>query len=262
MKPPFQIEPFPKMRRMAPDIGWLVRSRYTIRGLLEVDVTFPRQLISDYLDRTGEKMSFTAFLTGCVGQAVDADRHIQAMRNWKGDLVIFDDVDISILIERQQAGKKYPLAHVVRAANQKSFQEIHSEIRQIQAAPYSDREARSLRGIVSFPAFIRRLMLWIVSKSPQMRKQNFGTVSLSAVGMFGNKAGWAIGPNFHPLGLIVGSIVKKPGLVGEQIEAREYLYLTIDFDHDIVDGAPAARFAQHLTDLIESGNSLNALTDR
>jgi len=253
MKPAFQVEPFPDMRRMAPDIGWLTHNRYAIRGLLEIDVTLPRQLIREHKARTGEQLSFTAFLAACLGHAVDADRHVHAMRNWKGDLVIFEDVDISILIEREQDGKKYPLAHIVRAANRKTFLDIHNEIRQIQGKPHSDQEAKSLKTMVSMPWFVRRLMLWIVSKSPHMRKQNLGTVTLSAVGMFGNKAGWAIGPNFHPLGLLVGSIVEKPGVINRRIEVREYLYLTLDFDHEVVDGAPAARFAKHLIDLIEGG---------
>ncbi len=93
MKPGFQIEPFPEMRRMAPDIGWLTRGRYTIRGLLEIDVTRPRQLIREHKARTGEALSFTAFLAACTGRAVDADRRVQAMRNWRGSLVIFDEVD-------------------------------------------------------------------------------------------------------------------------------------------------------------------------
>ncbi len=50
--------------------------------------------------------------------------------------------------------------------------------------------------------------------------------------MFVNIGGWAIGPNFHPLGLIVGSIIKKPGVVDDSIQIREYLYLTLDFDHE------------------------------
>jgi pyruvate/2-oxoglutarate dehydrogenase complex dihydrolipoamide acyltransferase (E2) component len=37
---------------------------------------------------------------------------------------------------------------------------------------------------------------------------------------------------------------------------RKYLSLTLDFDHDIIDGAPAARFAQRLIELIESGEGL------
>jgi hypothetical protein len=170
--------------------------------------------------------------------------------------VIFDEVDISILIERERNGKKYPLAHVVRAANHKTFRDIHNEIRQVQASPLTDQETKSLNSIVNLPWFIRRSMLWVVSKSPRLRKQNLGTVTLSAVGMFGNKTGWAIGPNFHPLGLLVGGIAEKPGLVDGRLELHEYLCLTLDFDHEVVDGAPAARFAKTLVDLIECGDGL------
>lgn len=257
MKPAFQSEPFPEMRRMAPDIGWLTRQRYAIRGLLEIDVTLPRQVIREHKARTGDQLSFTAFLTSCVGHAVDADKRIHAMRNWKGDLVIFQDVDISVLIEREENSKRYPLAHIVRAANQKTLRDIHNEIRQVQGRPYSDQETRALKTVVSLPRFARRLLLWIVAKSPHRRKQNLGTATLSAVGMFGNKAGWAMGPCFHPLGLFVGSIIEKHDVVSGHIEAREYLYLTLDFDHEVVDGAPAARFANRLVELIESGYGLS-----
>jgi pyruvate/2-oxoglutarate dehydrogenase complex dihydrolipoamide acyltransferase (E2) component len=34
------------------------------------------------------------------------------------------------------------------------------------------------------------------------------------------------------------------------------LNLTIIFDHDVIDGAPAARFARRLVELIESGYGL------
>jgi pyruvate/2-oxoglutarate dehydrogenase complex dihydrolipoamide acyltransferase (E2) component len=38
-----------------------------------------------------------------------------------------------------------------------------------------------------------------------------------------------------------------------QIEEREFLNLTVSFEHEIVDGGPAARFAQRFTELLESG---------
>ncbi|HKT37817.1 MAG TPA: 2-oxo acid dehydrogenase subunit E2, partial [Ktedonobacterales bacterium] len=38
---------------------------------------------------------------------------------------------------------------------------------------------------------------------------------------------------------------------------REYLNLTISIDHDLVDGAPAARFTKRLKELIESGYGLD-----
>lgn len=253
----YEVVPFPKMRRLAGDIGWLARNRYAMGGFLEIDVTRPRHSIGEHKARTGETLSFTAFLAKCVAQAVDSYKFAQAMPDWRGNLVIFDEVDIAMLIERTAVGQKYPLAHLIRAANKKSLREIHDEIRQVQSAPMSDREANSLNLIITLPRFLRRAMLGAVSKSPQMRKKYMGTVSLSAIGMFGNKAGWGIAPNYHSLGLIVGSITPKPGVVEGRIEIREYLCLTVSFDHNIIDGAPATRFVRQLTDLIEAGYALD-----
>jgi pyruvate/2-oxoglutarate dehydrogenase complex dihydrolipoamide acyltransferase (E2) component len=51
----------------------------------------------------------------------------------------------------------------------------------------------------------------------------------------------------------VGGISEKAIIAKGQLEVREYLSITASFDHDIIDGAPAARFAQRLKELIESG---------
>ena len=55
---------------------------------------------------------------------------------------------------------------------------------------------------------------------------------------------------------VTRAIAEKPGVVNGTIAIRDYLSLTISFDHDIVDGAPAARFTERLKDLIESGYGL------
>ena len=56
--------------------------------------------------------------------------------------------------------------------------------------------------------------------------------------------------------LSYGGIATRPALVDGQIAAREYLSVTLTVDHDIVDGAPAARFAQHWKELVERGDGL------
>jgi pyruvate/2-oxoglutarate dehydrogenase complex dihydrolipoamide acyltransferase (E2) component len=88
-----------------------------------------------------------------------------------------------------------------------------------------------------------------------IKKYN-GTVVLTAVGMFGRGGGWGIALPSHTLGITIGGIAKKPGIIDGRIEAREYLHVTLDFDHDIVDGAPAARFAQRFQELVENGYGL------
>ena len=64
----------------------------------------------------------------------------------------------------------------------------------------------------------------------------------------------------HSLFLTLGGITEKPGVVDGQIAIREYLCLTVSLDHDIIDGAPAARFVTRLKELIESGYGLDEST--
>ena len=43
----------------------------------------------------------------------------------------------------------------------------------------------------------------------------------------------------------------------ERIEVREMLALTVSVDHDVIDGAPAARFGTRLAKPIEGGAGLD-----
>jgi hypothetical protein len=92
---------------------------------------------------------------------------------------------------------------------------------------------------------------------PRIRVAATGTVFVTAVGMFGKgHSGWGIATTPQSLGLVVGSTIWKPWVVNRHIEPREILNLTVQFDHDIVDGGPATRFTRRLIELIESGYGL------
>jgi pyruvate dehydrogenase E2 component (dihydrolipoamide acetyltransferase) len=75
-----------------------------------------------------------------------------------------------------------------------------------------------------------------------------GTFTISNLGSFGADAFTPIvnPPQCAILG--VGRIVDKPVAVAGQVEIRPMLWLSLTFDHRIVDGAPAARFLQQLGD--------------
>ena len=238
------------------DGGRRGRQKHTIHGLFEVDVTLPRQVIREHKARTGESLSFTAFLIACLGQAVEKNKPMQAYRDWRGRLIVFDDVYVNTLFEVEEQGRKIIRPHILQAVNRKSFGELHEEIRAFQAGHQASAEAGAIRWFVHLPAFIRRLSLSLLFLNPHWIKDMYGTVMMTSVGMFGSGAGWGIPVTNHTLQLTVGGIAQKPGVVQGRIEVREYLSLTISFDHDIVDGAPAARFTQQLKELIESGYGL------
>jgi pyruvate/2-oxoglutarate dehydrogenase complex dihydrolipoamide acyltransferase (E2) component len=241
------VVPIPRMRQVYIDTLHLGHRKHTIHALIEADVTTARRILAEHKARTGEALSFTAFLLGCLGQAVDRDRTMHAVRNWRHQLVLFDEVDVTTMFEVQAGDERFPLAHVLRAVNRRSFRELHDEIRGYQTArkrqpnPYE----RLLPLYTLVPGPLRRLVWKGLFRSPHLAKRNFGTAILTSVGMFGQGSAWGISMPMYTLGVTVGSIVEKPTWVDGQVEPREYLCLTLSFDHDIVDGAPAARFAQH-----------------
>jgi pyruvate/2-oxoglutarate dehydrogenase complex dihydrolipoamide acyltransferase (E2) component len=78
--------------------------------------------------------------------------------------------------------------------------------------------------------------------------------------MFGTGGGWGLPVPAHSLQITLGGIAEKPGVVNHQIAIREYLSVTISLDHDVVDGAPAARFTQCFKELVEHGAGLEHLS--
>ena len=70
--------------------------------------------------------------------------------------------------------------------------------------------------------------------------------------MFGRGGGLGIGhPTVQTLTVLVGGRSIRPWVNDGAIVPREILDLTLTFDHNVVDGAPAARFVADLRELIE-----------
>lgn len=252
----YQTVPFPKTRRLMVDGGRMGRQRHIVHGLFEVDVTRARRAIRDHKARTGESLSFTAFVIACLGRAVDMNKYMHAYRNWRGQVVIFEEVDVNTLFEVEVDGSKTIRPHIVRAANKKSFRDLHDEMRAFQTKHEGSREANLIGWFVLLPGLVRRTLYGLLSKNPHWVKEYAGTILMTGVGMFGTGGFWGIPVPNHTLQITLGGIAEKPGVIDGEIAIREYLSVTISFDHDIVDGAPATRFAQRLKELIESGYGL------
>jgi pyruvate/2-oxoglutarate dehydrogenase complex dihydrolipoamide acyltransferase (E2) component len=266
---PYQVVDLTSGRRVWLNILDLPRPTLSMYGLLEVDVTVARQFIAEHKARTGETLSFTGFLTYCLARAVDEDKAVQAYMKGRKQLVMFDDVDVGLMIERQIGEKRALTGHVIRGANHKTCLEIHQEIRSVQStpAPPSSGMPAWFRTAMLLPwpfsKLIKALLGWATRRDPTIPVSMSGTVGITAVGMFGKgHSGWGLEATRHSLDLVVGSTAWKPAVVEGRIEPREILNLTVVFDHHVIDGAPAARFTRRLVELIESGYGLDETDGR
>ncbi|MFH1632885.1 MAG: 2-oxo acid dehydrogenase subunit E2, partial [Chloroflexota bacterium] len=129
----YTIQPFSSFRQLVIDGLEIGSRKHWIHGLIEVDVTKPRQRLREIKEETDESLSFTGFIIYCCAKAVDENKHLHAYRDWRNRLILFDEVDISLPVERSAEGQNEVLQITIRAANRKSVREIHQEIRQAQS---------------------------------------------------------------------------------------------------------------------------------
>lgn len=256
----YHIEPISIARRSAQDSGRLARQAHIVHGLIEVDVTDARQLIREYEETSGKELSFTAFLIFCLGKAIEHNPHLHAYRNWRNQLVIYDEVNVVTMIEIMKDGQYVPMPHLLIGVNKTSLEELSNDIHAAKIQPSIVKGWKFLSWFMRLPFFVRRIFYWYVKSVPQLFRNNSSSVVVTAVGMFGRSGGWGIPASNFTLGVTVGGIAEKPGVVDGTISIREFLDLTISVDHDIVDGAPIARFIQQLREYIHAAYGLTELT--
>jgi len=252
----YAIEAFPRQRQLVRDAGWMGRRKSMIHGFVEIDVTAARQRMRQYQ----EKLSFTAFLLAAIGRAVEADKRVHGCLDWRSRLIVFDEVDALITIEIPTEDGTFPLVQPIRGINLRPVADIHREIRAVQKNPRQSAGMQSplMRTFYYYPGFLRHIAYRILERKPHWRKDFAGTVGFTSVGMFGKGSGWGLGMPIHTLAITAGGIAEKPAVVAGSIKIREFLSVTLSFDHDVVDGAPAARFTQRFIDLVEQVDLLPA----
>jgi pyruvate/2-oxoglutarate dehydrogenase complex dihydrolipoamide acyltransferase (E2) component len=108
-----------------------------------------------------------------------------------------------------------------------------------------------MRLYYTLPQWVRLFLIKQILRNPHRSKAMMGTAIITSAGTAGHVSGWIIPKAMHNLCFALGPIAKKPWVVANRIEIRDILHLTVLVDHDVVDGAPAARFASRLLAAIQ-----------
>jgi len=255
----YQIINFPRVREFVVDVMLPAEKKHMIHVLFEADVTDVRNYRRKKKAEKAPAPSITAFIIKCVADvAMDVamtNKRIAALRFAARKLAIFDDMHVSCNVEKEIDGQSQPMGVVIRQTNRKSIEEIHNEIHGYAEEGYKE-QIGSMKNFAKLPRFLRSIFISsMISKPNIIAKQGFNII-VTSMGMFGAGGGHVIPYQHASLCISIGGITRKPGIVNDRIEPREYLSITATFDHDITAGAPAARFAQDLKEYIESGHGL------
>jgi pyruvate/2-oxoglutarate dehydrogenase complex dihydrolipoamide acyltransferase (E2) component len=233
----------------------VTKAKNTFHSITEVDISIPRHLINSYFQKTGIKLSLTAYIVTCLAHTINDHPLLNSFI--KGNRqIILDDVTVSVLIEREVKGEKVPEPVAISNAQTKTYLQINNEIRSAQNQKGQQLGNLSKMTWIRFiPGFLMRSFIRIADKNIRMGKR-YGKVAVTAVGMFNKSSVWFIPHGTATVVITVGGIDSKLVKEDDKIIEKEHLCLTVSFNHDIVDGAPASRFMNQFIETVKSGKLL------
>ncbi len=266
--------PFTKNREVVVDFISIGKKTMKVYALGEIDVTYPRTRIRE-LKKNGIDISFSAYITNAFAKTIAEHPYMQAIKWRRKKMVVFEDVDVNFIAEREIGGKKVPTIVMIRKVNEKSILEITERLRKTQAKEGDEmydaekkKGADNAKRLLDMPRFLRRFLFKVIFGNPFLRRQYNGTVGFTSIGMFAGGGGTSIPIAVENLSINVGGIETKPGYAIKddgtpdisKIVPREYLWLTVNIDHTTVDGGPIARFLAIFRERLRIGYGLDEIS--
>ncbi|ORC36191.1 hypothetical protein B4O97_06265 [Marispirochaeta aestuarii] len=233
----------------------MVKGGHNFYALMEFDVTDVRKELRALRSR-GEGGSLFSFLLKAIGRCLHEQPEFNSMINVRRK-TRFAEVDIDIPVEVMQNGVTYNKQYILRAINDKTIREIDEEIETAKSAVGEEKTYMSSRlGQRIFSRLPRFLVVFLfrqILKQHDLVKRFSGTVFVTSVSMVTNVPGYIIPYSGGPkaVSFALGPVVKKPVVRNDAVVIREIINITSIFNHDSVDGAPAARFINLLRKYIE-----------
>lgn len=219
---------------------------------MDIDMTWAEDLRVQ-LSRLGHKTTVTAILLKAI--AIAQRNHPDtrtAVLPW-GKTVTFNEIVAGFTVERFVGTQPALFFGAIQQADTKSVEEIALELREHAEKDFADVwQLRVQDKFTHLPRFIRNVILWVGLRFPAIRLACMNaTFGVSSLGKFGVKI--LVPPCVTTSTFGVGAVEQRPVVVDGTIQIRRMMTLTLNFDHRLIDGAPAARFLSDIKSLLEGG---------
>jgi hypothetical protein len=245
---------YPRLRNFVLDVLAEGRRKQIVHVLLEADIAGIKEQLTELRLGGEEPVSMTNYIAKSFACAIADDKRMQAYRLGRSRLVVFDDIDLAFMIEREWEGEAFPVFYILRAAQRKSVHEIHRELRAARETPLGTEGPMNALEMQFFllPGFLRKALWFFIRRNPHWFKDLAGTVGVTSMGMHASGAAVAVPITPMTLTLSIGAIEKKLVLQDGQAVERDVVHLNLSADHDIIDGAPLMRFAERFKQVLQS----------
>ncbi|RAR47554.1 dihydrolipoamide acetyltransferase family protein [Flavobacterium lacus] len=227
-----------RMRKMIAD--HMVYSKQTsphVTSYLEVDVTnvvnWRNENKDTFQEKYGEKLTFTPIFIEAVAKAIQDFPLINVSVD-ENKIIVHNDINIGMATALPTGNL---IVSVVKKANKKDITSIAKEVNQL---------AESARNNKLKPEDIQG-----------------STFTISNVGTFGSLMGTPIINQPEVAILALGIIKKRPEVIttekGDEIAIRSMMFLSLSFDHRVVDGFLGGSFLKRVGDNLEQFNTSTKL---
>jgi 2-oxoglutarate dehydrogenase E2 component (dihydrolipoamide succinyltransferase) len=221
-----------RMRKIIADN--MVMSKHVsphVTSFVEADVTnmvqWRDKIKKDFEKREGEKMTFTPLFIECVAKAIKDFPMINVSVDQTGTKIIKrKNINIGMAAALPTGNLIVP---VIKNADQKNLVGITKNVNDLAARARANKlTPDEIQG---------------------------GTFTLTNVGGFGNVMGTPIILQPQVAILAVGTIKKKPAVIetpqGDVIAIRHFMFLSLSYDHRVVDGSLGGTFFRKVADYME-----------
>lgn len=219
-----------RMRQMIAD--HMVYSKHTsphVTAYVEADVTnlvnWRNETKEGFLKKYREKLTFTPFFVEVVAKAIKDFPNINSSVDGN-TIIVKEDINIGMATALPSGNLIVP---VIKNADQKSLNELASAVNDlVEKATNNKLSGDDIKG---------------------------GTFTISNVGTFGSIMGTPIINQPEVAILALGIIKKRPEVIetekGDEIAIRSMMYLSLSFDHRVVDGYLGGSFLRRVADYLE-----------
>ena len=208
-----------------------------VTTVVEADVTdlvLWRNASKDEFERKyGQKLTFMPFFVEATAKALSEFRQINASVD-EDNIILHKHINIAIAVSTNEGNLVVP---VIKDADSKNLIGLSREINNFASAGRENKlSPDDLQG---------------------------GTFTITNFGSFGGIIGTPIINQPQVAILAVGVIEKKPAVMetstGDAIVVRHKMFLSLSYDHRVIDGMLGGKFLRRIADLLEqSGHKLNS----
>ena len=219
-----------RMRQMIAD--HMVYSKHTsphVTAYVEADLThmvnWRNESKLPFQEKHGEKLTFTPLFVEAVAKAIADFPNINASVDGK-NIIVKEDINIGMATALPSGNLIVP---VVKNADKKSLLDLAKEVNDLVLKARDNKlNADDISG---------------------------STFTISNVGTFGSVMGTPIINQPEVAILALGIIKKRPEVIetekGDEIAIRSMMYLSLSFDHRVVDGFLGGSFVRRVADYLE-----------